>query len=65
MKSVSGLASLKASAVKIQHAEESKRQLLDVAGSSTSTTLVGNVSELVATWDHRAESLISGLANTL
>ena len=65
MKSVSGLASLKASAVKVEHAEESKRQLLDVAGSSTSSTLVGNVSDLVATWDQRAEQLISGLAKTI
>ena len=62
VKSVSGLSSPKATAVKIYHAEESKRQLLDVAGSSTTSTLAGNVADLVATWDQRAEQLISGLA---
>jgi HK97 family phage portal protein len=64
-KSVSGLQSTEATNCKEVYAEESKRQLLDVAGSSTSSTLAGNVSELVATWNQRAESLITGLAESI
>lgn len=51
--------------VKIEYADESKRQLLDVAGSSTSATLVDNVSALVATWDDRGETLTDGLMGTI
>ena len=64
-KSVSGLKSTDATLAKLTHAAESKRQLLDVAGSSTTSTLVNNVTELVATWDQRAETLISGLVESV
>lgn len=60
-KSVSGLDSPAARQVKATHAEDSKRQLLNVAGSSTPATLENNVIELVATWDQRAEQFAERL----
>ena len=45
----------------ISHAEESKRLLSDVHSVSTSGSLKANVSDVVASWDSRAETLISSL----
>lgn len=45
----------------IAHAEESKRLLADVHSVSTSDSLKANVSDVVASWDARAESLIESL----
>jgi len=45
----------------MSHAEESKRQLLDVAGASTTDSLKANVQEVTALWDGRAELLITKL----
>jgi hypothetical protein len=45
----------------ISHAEESKRLLSDVHSVSTSGSLKANVSDVVASWDSRAENLISSL----
>lgn len=57
-KSVGGMSSAAAANAKREHAAESRRQLLDVAGASTSSTLVENVQSTVATWDGRAETLV-------
>jgi len=43
------------------HANESRRQLFDVAGCSTTENLKANVAQLVVTWDDRRESLISSI----
>ena len=45
----------------ISHAEASKRLLMDVYSVSTSSSLKSNVQDVVASWDKRAESLISDL----
>lgn len=42
-----------------KHAEESKRELLAIAGTSTTHNLRENVCEVVATWQDRSESLIT------
>lgn len=51
----------------ISHVVESKRQLLDVAGSVTETNLASSVATCVATWEGRAEvltqTLIEGITN--
>lgn len=60
-KSVGGMSSIAAVDAKRKHAAESRRQLLDVAGASTSSTLVENVQSTVATWDGRAETLVMTL----
>lgn len=39
------------------HADLSKQQLLDVAGSCTPATLVSSVSACVSTWDNRTDAL--------
>ena len=56
-----GLTSSSARAAFMSHAEESKRQLLDVAGASTTDSLKANVQEVTALWDGRAELLITKL----
>lgn len=43
------------------HAEESRRQLVDVAGVSTTSSLKENVCQLVATWDARRDALIDAI----
>lgn len=43
------------------HANESKRQLLDVAGVSTTGSLKANVADVVSTWDVRGQELIENL----
>ena len=63
--SITGMQGPAAIAAKSAHADESKRQLLDVAGSSTAATLPGNVADLVSSWDERAVSLTSGLMGTI
>ena len=45
----------------ISHAETSKKLLMDVHSVSTSGSLKANVTDVVATWDSRAEKLISSL----
>jgi hypothetical protein len=45
----------------IWHAEASKKLLMDVHSVSTSDSLKANVSDVVASWDSRAENLISSL----
>jgi HK97 family phage portal protein len=45
----------------ISHAETSKKLLMDVHSVSTSGSLKANVADVVATWDSRAEKLISSL----
>lgn len=45
----------------IAHAEASKRMLMDVHAVSTSGSLKANVADVVASWDSRAETLISNL----
>lgn len=45
----------------IAHAEESKRMLSDVYSVSTTASLKGNVSDVVASWDNRAEILVENL----
>jgi copper(I)-binding protein len=45
----------------ISHAEASKKLLMDVHSVSTSDSLKANVSDVVASWDSRAENLISSL----
>ena len=64
-KSVPGVQTPQAAAAKAAHAEESKRQLLDVAGASTPATLLGNVTELVNTWDDRAVTLTTNLMESI
>jgi len=59
-RSVSGLPAA-STVVKASYAAESKRQLLDAAGCSTTSTLVANVEEVVATWDGRTETLVRDL----
>lgn len=44
-----------------KHSEESKRQLLDVAGVATSSTLETHVRDLVACWVDRGEILVDNL----
>ena len=65
VKAVAGLSSPAAIAEKTAYAEESKRQLLDVAGASTPATLSGNVAELVSTWDDRAVTLTANLMESI
>jgi hypothetical protein len=43
------------------HVETSKQQLLEVAGSSTTSNLEKNVRDLVSCWDERGEILVSNL----
>lgn len=43
------------------HATESKRQLLDVAGVSTTGSLKANVKDIIARWDVRGQALIESL----
>lgn len=43
------------------HANESQRQLVDVAGVSTTASLKENVGQLVATWDARRDALIESI----
>ena len=45
----------------MSHANESKRQLLDTAGVSTTGSLKANVLDLVSTWDSRGQQLIAQL----
>ena len=45
----------------ISHAEASKKMLLDVHSVSTVGSLKANVSDVVASWDTRAENLITEL----
>lgn len=45
----------------ISHAEQSKRMLMDVHAVSTAGSLKANVGDVVASWDKRAENLISEL----
>ena len=63
--SITGMQGADAIAAKSKHADESKRQLLDVAGSSMPATLSGNVADLVATWDERAITLTTDLMGTV
>lgn len=63
--SITGMQGADAIAAKAKHADESKRQLLDVAGSSMPATLSGNVADLVATWDERAVTLTTDLMETV
>ena len=56
-----GLTGSSSRAAFMRHAEESKRQLLDVAGASTTESLKANVQEVTASWDGRAEVLITKL----
>ncbi len=43
------------------HASESKRQLLDAAGVSTTGSLRANVQDVVSTWEPRGRLLIENL----
>jgi HK97 family phage portal protein len=43
------------------HCEQSKKQLLETAGVSTTATLENNVRDVVACWDGRGEVLINNL----
>jgi hypothetical protein len=45
----------------ISHAEASKKLLMDVHSVSTTDSLKANVTDVVATWDSRAEKLINSL----
>jgi hypothetical protein len=45
----------------ISHAEASKKLLMDVHSVSTSDSLKANVTDVVATWNSRAEKLINSL----
>lgn len=45
----------------VTHAETSKRELIDVAGVSTTDSLKANVSELVVSWDRRRDQLIESI----
>jgi hypothetical protein len=58
---VAGLEHSDARTAIISHAEESKRLLSDVHSVSTTLSLKSNVSDVVASWDSRAETLISSL----
>ena len=60
-KAVASLDSPAAIEAKQRHAEESKRQLLDVACVASDSTLVDQVTEVVATWDGRSEKLTMDL----
>jgi HK97 family phage portal protein len=64
-KSVAALSSAECHAVKLTYAAESKRQLLDAAGCSTSSTFVDTVQELVASWDGRTEKLVHDLRKSV
>jgi len=44
-----------------KHTEESKRQVMDVAGVATSSTLETHVRDLVACWSDRGELLVDNL----
>ena len=63
--SVQGLIAPEAVGRKQAYASESKRQLLDVAGSSTVSTLPANVTELVQSWDDRSVSLTESLIGVI
>jgi hypothetical protein len=60
-KTVPALADSQARLAIISHAEESKRLLLDVHSVSSTSSLKNNVSDVVASWDSRAESLVENL----
>jgi hypothetical protein len=62
---ITGMTSAAAVATKQSHADESKRLLVDVSGFSTTATLPGNVTELVATWDDRAMTLTTNLMGSI
>ena len=47
------------------HAEDSKRQLMDVINSTTETGFAGSVSDCVATWEGRAEALTDEILKEL
>lgn len=48
-----------------KHANASKTALIELSGHCTAETLKAHVSELVATWDARRETLISSLLKTV
>lgn len=52
-------------AAKRLHAQVSKSQLLDIAGSSTVDTLAANVKEVVAKWDTRTTALVDSLRKAI
>ena len=58
---VQALATSEARLCVIGHAEESKRLLNDAHSVSTTDSLKGNVKDVVASWDARAETLIENL----
>ena len=62
---ITGLVSADAAKVKQEHADESKRQVLDVAGSCGPATLTGNITALVDTWDDRVTTLTTNLMETI
>jgi len=65
VREVPALKNTAAAALKSKHAQESKRQLFDVAGSSTLATLPDNIKELVSAWDEREATLTTDLLETI
>jgi hypothetical protein len=60
-RTVSALTNSDARLAIISHAEESKRLLSDVHSCSTTSSLKANVSDVVASWDSRADNLVQNL----
>ena len=60
-KTVSALTNSDARLAIISHAEESKRLLSDVHSCSTTSSLKANVSDVVASWNSRADNLVQNL----
>lgn len=63
--SFQGIDNARTNTIKQMHADESKRQLLDVAGASTHETLPGNVQEVTATWGDRIPDLINQVMESI
>jgi hypothetical protein len=59
--SVPGLSQPKAFQAIASHAQESQRQLIEVAGHATADTLKTHVAEAVSAWDTREASLVSAV----
>ena len=60
-RTVSALTNSDARLAIISHAEESKRLLRDAHSCSTTSSLKANVSDVVASWDSRADNLVQNL----
>lgn len=63
--SIQGLSNTSTEVVKMAHADESKRQLLDVAGVSTVESLPANIQDITATWGDRVPHLVDQIMGAI